>query len=401
MRPRPAPKNHVPLYRRPTEKAHPKPRGISPRLFYAIFAGLFATNVLTALALLMMPDISALLEGRNRQVIGAYEDRIAQLRVEVDRLHSRQFAQSGDINIQLQELTQQQEVLLEQQQLVTQLAQKAQSMGIAVGPTASAPNSDGPKTEPAPAAVSAYAPAPANKSTTLGQVSATMDRIADENRLALAALGETADVSTDKIVDTLGRLGIATKLPDQPKEGVGGPYLPPEDGADNSSIVDDANAVFAALARFSAAQTALSDAPVHIPLNGLYRISSGYGNRTDPFTGGRAFHSGIDFSAPRGKTVLSAGAGKISFVGERSGYGNTVEVTHAGGIITRYGHLSAFLVAVGQTVDTGTPIARVGSTGRSTGPHLHFEVRRDDRAVDPNIYLGAGRSLSQFLSDIG
>lgn len=399
MRPRPAPKNHVPLYRRPAEKAHPKPRGISPRLFYAIFAGLFATNVLTALALLMMPDISALLEGRNRQVIGAYEDRIAQLRVEVDRLHSRQFAQTGDINIQLQELTQQQEVLLEQQQLVTQLAQKAQSMGIAVGPTASGPKPVEPTATPA--AVSAYAPAPAAKGATLGQVSATMDRIADENRLALAALGETADVSTDKIVDTLGQLGITTKLPDTAKEGVGGPYLPPEDGADNTSIVDDANAVFAALARFSAAQSALSDAPVHVPLKGLYRISSGFGNRTDPFTGGRAFHAGIDFSAPRGKTVLSAGAGEITFVGERSGYGNTVEVTHAGGIITRYGHLSAFLVSVGQTVDTGTPIARVGSTGRSTGPHLHFEVRRDDRAVDPNIYLGAGRSLSQFLSDIG
>lgn len=393
MRPRPASKNHVPLYRHSPERPATKVRGISPRLFYSVFAALFATNVITALALLMMPDITALLEGRNRQVIGAYEDRIAQLRVEVDRLHSRQFAQTGDINIQLQELSQQQEVLLEQQQLVTQLAQKAQSMGIAVAPAAAAATG--------PAALRSLTPAVADKTLTLDKVSANMTRMADENRLALAALGATATTSTDRIVDTLGELGIKPKLPEPESDGVGGPYLPPDSSADDSTIVDDANAVFAALARFSAAQTALDDAPVHKPLSGLYRISSGFGNRTDPFTGGRAFHAGIDFSAPRGKTVLSAGAGKVTFVGERSGYGNTVEVTHAGGIVTRYGHLSAFLVNEGQAVDTGTPIARVGSTGRSTGPHLHFEVRRNDRAVDPNIYLGAGRSLAQYLSNIG
>jgi murein DD-endopeptidase MepM/ murein hydrolase activator NlpD len=392
MRPRPAPKNHVPLYRRPPEKHAPRVYGISPRLFYPVFAGLFATNVLTALALLLMPEVSALLDGRDRQTIGAYEDRIAQLRVEVDRLHSRQFAQTGDINIQLQELTQQQEVLLEQQQLVTQLAQKAQSMGIAVAPDA---------IDALPTTVSAI-PLPADsKVGNLDKVSATMMRMASENRLALAALSESASASTEEIVDTLGRLGIKTKLPDLTNDGLGGPYLPAEASEDSSSLVDDANAVFAALRRFGAAQKALDDAPVHKPLAGQYRISSGFGNRTDPFTGGRAFHSGIDFAAPRGKTVLSAGSGQVSFVGERSGYGNTVEVTHAGGIVTRYGHLSAFIVSVGQSVATGTPIARVGSTGRSTGPHLHFEVRRGDRALDPNAYLNAGRMLAPFLPDIG
>lgn len=389
MRTRPAPKNHVPLYRRPAERPTYKGKGISPRLFYSVFAALVATNVITALALLMVPDVTALIEGRDRRVIGAYEDRITQLRVEVDRLHSRQFAQTGDINIQLQELTQQQEVLLEQQQLVTQLAQKAQSMGIAVEPSA----------DVTPATVSAVPAEPVGKLGSLDNVSAKMTRMADENRLALAALGETASASTDQIVATLGQLGISATLPDVNKDALGGPYMPPEDAADSASLVDDANAVFVALARFSAAQSALDDAPVHKPLAGAFRISSRFGNRTDPFTGGRAFHSGIDFSAPKGRTVLSAGAGKVTFVGERSGYGNTVEVTHAGGIVTRYGHLSAFLVSVGQSVDTGSPIARVGSTGRSTGPHLHFEVRRNDRAQDPSPYLSAGRALAQFLPE--
>ena len=100
-------------------------------------------------------------------------------------------------------------------------------------------------------------------------------------------------------------------------------------------------------------------------------------------------------SLPR---LLSAGAGTVSFVGQISGYGNVVEVTHPGGLITRYGHLSAFLAKLGDAVSTGSPIARVGSTGRSTGPHLHFEVRRADNAVDPARYLNAGKILQKVMS---
>ena len=128
---------------------------------------------------------------------------------------------------------------------------------------------------------------------------------------------------------------------------------------------------------------AIDTAPVHRPLVGTLRVSSGFGNRTDPFTHGKAFHSGIDFPAPHGTIVLSAGDGVVSFVGQRSGYGNVVEVDHGNGLITRYGHLSGFLVKKGQSVKTGTPIAKVGSTGRSTGPHLHFEVWRGTEALDP------------------
>jgi murein DD-endopeptidase MepM/ murein hydrolase activator NlpD len=127
------------------------------------------------------------------------------------------------------------------------------------------------------------------------------------------------------------------------------------------------------------------------------RMSSGYGNRKDPFTRRKAFHAGVDFPAPSGTTVLSAGAGTVVFAGQKSGYGNVVEVSHGGGLITRYAHLSAFLVKEGQAVSTGTPIARVGSTGRSTGPHLHFEVRRKDGAVDPAGYLAVGKRLRQYL----
>ncbi|MBK8083868.1 MAG: M23 family metallopeptidase [Devosia sp.] len=378
---KPAPK----VFSRPAAMSRPgisTGHGIRPALFYGVFTALVATNLLTLVALLMAPDITALLGGQNDTVVSAYEDRIAQLRVEVDRLHSRQFAQAGDINLQLQELTQQQELLLEQHQLVKQLADKAAELGIE---TAALTHTD------------SELPAAPIGHTDLGEVAVSVSRMMTDSRLALAALAGSATSATATIVDSLADLGIRPRLPEGLEDGIGGPMLPATGDPGGDSIVDDANEVFLALARLKAARTAIDIAPIHKPMGGLIRTSSTFGNRKDPFTGGRAFHSGIDFPAPKGTTVLSAGYGKVTFVGQRSGYGNLVEVTHGPNLTTRYGHLSAFLVKEGQIVNTGTPIAKVGSTGRSTGPHLHFEVRRKDVAVDPAQYLSVGKRLQQFL----
>jgi len=373
----------------------PKSRGagIRPALFYGLFGGLLATNALTLVGFLMAPDISGLLSGQNDAVAAAYEDRIAQLRVEVDRLHSRHFAQAGDINLQLQELSQQQELLLEQHQLVKQLADKAAELGI---DTASLPKPDD-EADAGDVALSPVAFSGAPEADQIAAVSADMTTMMDESRLALAGLAESATESTDTILGELRGLGIRPNLPDSAADGMGGPFIPAIDGADADSIVDDANDVYLSLARFEAARKAAGLAPIHKPMDVLNRISSRFGNRTDPFTGGRAFHAGIDFPAPRGTTVMSAGYGKVTFVGQRAGYGNLVEVTHATGLVTRYGHLSAFLVKEGQVVNAGTPIAKVGSTGRSTGPHLHFEVRSHDKAVDPGKFLAAGGKLAEYV----
>ena len=118
-------------------------------------------------------------------------------------------------------------------------------------------------------------------------------------------------------------------------------------------------------------------------------LSSKFGWRIDPFTGRRKFHHGVDLAARRGAKVVAVASGVVTWAGKRGGYGNLVEITHADGYVTRYGHSSRVLVSKGQVVRRGQSIARVGSTGRSTGPHLHYEVLFNGKKVDPTKYIKA------------
>ena len=117
-------------------------------------------------------------------------------------------------------------------------------------------------------------------------------------------------------------------------------------------------------------------------------ISSRFGSRTDPFTGRRAFHKGIDFAGREGADVVAVASGVVIWSGPRYGYGQLVEINHGNGYVTRYAHNADNLVAVGDTVKRGQVIARMGETGRATGPNLHFEVLLNDKVVDPLTYIG-------------
>ncbi len=118
-------------------------------------------------------------------------------------------------------------------------------------------------------------------------------------------------------------------------------------------------------------------------------ITSTFGYRTDPFTGRTAFHPGIDFAGAEGTDIYAVAPGVVSYSGQRTGYGNVVEIDHGGGYMTRYGHVSALLVRAGDRVAKDQLVAYMGSTGRSTGPHLHYEVLLNDRQVDPAGFVMA------------
>lgn len=134
----------------------------------------------------------------------------------------------------------------------------------------------------------------------------------------------------------------------------------------------------------------LASIPSGIPINGY--ISDGYGIRRNPFSGeGREFHDGLDIAADFGTPVMATADGLVIWAAPHSGYGNAVVLYHSNGITTRYGHLSKISVESGQRVRRGDQLGNVGSTGRSTGPHVHYEVRENDQPVDPQRYMGQAR----------
>ena len=135
-----------------------------------------------------------------------------------------------------------------------------------------------------------------------------------------------------------------------------------------------------------------SSVPSRSPVASSY-ITSNYGHRSDPFRGGRAFHRGIDFRARHGDPVMAVADGVVSYSGWRSGYGNVVEVDHGNGYVTRYAHNTRNSVRVGDLVRSGQEVAKAGSTGRSTGTHVHFEVWENGRVLNPRQFLAdAGRA---------
>ncbi|KTE03734.1 peptidase M23 [Sphingopyxis sp. H038] len=181
--------------------------------------------------------------------------------------------------------------------------------------------------------------------------------------------------------------------------GRGGPFIPYRGGKGRASSLGKSFAALeSALFRMEVLERTLVALPSGKPANVLM-LSSSYGYRSDPFTGAGAMHSGLDFPGPMGSPILAAAPGRVVYVGQKSGYGNVVEVDHGQGILTRYAHLSGFTSTVGAQVAAGQQIAKMGSTGRSTGSHLHFEVRLNGVAVNPRRFLEAKADVLEVKDD--
>ena len=170
------------------------------------------------------------------------------------------------------------------------------------------------------------------------------------------------------------------------RQAMGGPLEKLATGSDGS-LDPRFERLGLSLARMEALDRGLEGIPQYRPA--AHSMTSSFGARRDPFTGSTAMHAGIDFRGPTGAPIYAAAKGRVSYVGQKAGYGNVVEISHGNGMITRYAHMSAFRSRVGQEVAAGDVIGAIGSTGRSTGPHLHFEVRVNDRAVNPRPFLEA------------
>ena len=181
-------------------------------------------------------------------------------------------------------------------------------------------------------------------------------------------------------------------------EGIGGPDIPLqsvqiEGIADNSFKNAYLNAS-AVLEQMNALLASLRHVPLTTPVHGMeFSRTSGFGPRVDPFTGHYSFHPGVDFAGPWGSPVTATAAGTVVWAGPKGGYGNLVEIDHGYGIHTRYGHLAAILVRVGARIPQGALIGKLGSTGRSTGPHVHYEVWYENTVRNPTNFIEAGHHV--------
>ncbi len=224
--------------------------------------------------------------------------------------------------------------------------------------------------------------------TSNAQIGALKDmdqKVADAQKRLRSALAETG-LDTD-------RMSVAVKT----EGGIGGPLVPVNLDASAGPFEATLTAMQPSLTSLIRLRGLVEQMPLARPMTGDHDFTSNFGYRTDPFTRGLAMHTGVDFRATPGSPILATAPGKVVAAEYNGGYGNMVEVEHANGLSTRYAHMSAISVSIGQMVKTGTVVGRVGSTGRSTGPHLHYETRINEEPVDPTRFLNAGSKLAGIL----
>ena len=190
------------------------------------------------------------------------------------------------------------------------------------------------------------------------------------------------------------------QLAREARDGMGGPFIPFFQSKKKEVRDPRFTRMLTALERMEALETALAGIPTSMPA-AVGLMSSGFGYRADPFTGAGAMHAGLDFKGPIGTPILAAADGRVTYAGWQGGYGNTIEITHANGLVTRYAHLSGFTVPFGREVKRGVQIGRMGSTGRSTGSHLHFEVRINGAAINPKKFLEANPDVLEIQAVAG
>lgn len=225
-----------------------------------------------------------------------------------------------------------------------------------------------------------------------------LEAVIDDQQVAAAVIAASAAAKEDSLRDVLEIAGIDPDAIAPVPDAQGGPFIPMGvDAAKADLFARDPNldVADATLGRVARLQKAMLSIPFANPLPGVTRISSGFGGRRDPFSGGRAFHSGLDFKAATNAPIIATAPGVVTIAEWHGGYGRMVEIDHGYGLKTRYAHLASISVKEGQKVAFGEKVGGLGNTGRSTGPHLHYEVWYNGQARNPWNYLKAGANVLQ------
>lgn len=379
-------------------------------------AGLLSVGYIGSTAyLILRDDLVGATIARQSRIQREYEDRIAALRAQVDRVTSKQLLDQQVVERKVETLLERQSALTSRHGRMTELLDRAEKSGLSETPVDTRPVNaySADKRASLSGASSAIehlmtpnSPATALKGSlgygatsdkvserNLARMVASLSKVENEQLSRIASLTIGAANKADAMAGIIRRTGI--KIDDKQEDAIGGPFLEPmTDGAE--SFETSLSNLDNALNRLESVRGAAVTLPFGNPAPGR-DISSRFGNRMDPFLGRLALHAGVDFVAETGSDIHTTGAGTVTSAGFSGGYGNMVEIDHGKGITTRYGHMSQILVKEGDKVALGDVIGKAGSTGRSTGPHVHYEVRLNDNPVDPMPFLVAGTELKTYL----
>ena len=392
------------------------------------FAFVFMVGYFGATAYLIFRDdlISASF-AKQARMKHEYEDRISALRSKLDHVTSRQLLDQQAIETQVRTLMDRQKAIGGRTGSLNGLLQKANAQGLGVTkrfgaipvpslnpiknnqPTGSYDTGQLKVIDPSKGVQSASAfslrggtVVEQEKSSKniftnnftnelFGEIADSMSVIDQSQKDEIETIRNTAETRSRKIASVLKSIGVSTNPP--ASSNTGGPFIPLDRSMKFEVYLDTLEK---SLGHYEYVSKKARELPLGTPVLNP-RISSRFGSRIDPFNGRYAMHSGLDFKAPRGTPVLASGGGNIIKAGRAGGYGKVVEIRHSGGFVTRYGHLSRINVKVGQRVKEGDIIGKVGSTGRSTGPHLHYEVRTGKTARNPALFIKAGRKVLDLL----
>lgn len=242
---------------------------------------------------------------------------------------------------------------------------------------------------------------PGRRAEAFGLRAAALDGAADALAVAqadrLERLGTQTRRGLEAMRGVIARTGLDPSRYGEPKGGIGGPLVPLRADAFDEALAhaEQDRAEESRLRRIAAAL------PLAQPIGGELAVSSGFGTRLDPFTRGLALHTGLDLKAEPGVPVRATAPGRVIAAEPAGGYGNMVEIDHGHGIVTRYAHLSRIAVRTGQRLRAGETLGLAGSSGRSTGSHLHYETRIDGEPTNPQSFLAAGEAYAALNAEAG